>query len=49
VVPQLSDTFKHMFRLDEDLSGFYERVRDCDLAWCNVGAGRMPRAPTVRP
>ena len=48
-MPQLSDTVKRMFRLDEDLSGFYERVRDCDLAWCNVGAGRMPRAPTVRP
>jgi len=29
----------HMFRLDEDLSGFYERLRDGDLAWCNVGPG----------
>ena len=47
LVPQLSDTVKHMFRLDQDLSGFYERVRDDDLAWCAVGAGRMLRAPTV--
>jgi hypothetical protein len=36
-----------MFRLDEDLSGFYELVRDDDLAWCALGAGRMLRAPTV--
>jgi hypothetical protein len=36
-----------MFRLDEDLSGFYELVRDDDLAWCALGAGRLLRAPTV--
>jgi hypothetical protein len=36
-----------MFRLDEDLSDFYELVRDDDLAWCALGAGRMLRAPTV--
>jgi N-glycosylase/DNA lyase len=36
-----------MFRLDEDLSGFYELVRDDELAWCALGAGRMLRAPTV--
>jgi hypothetical protein len=36
-----------MFRLDEDLSGFYELVRDDELAWCTRGAGRMLRAPTV--
>jgi hypothetical protein len=23
-----------MFRLDEDLSGFHERVRDDELGWC---------------
>jgi 3-methyladenine DNA glycosylase/8-oxoguanine DNA glycosylase len=40
-------TVAHMFRLDEDLSGFYELVRDDDLAWCATGAGRMLRAPTV--
>jgi hypothetical protein len=31
----------HMFRLDEDLSEFYELVRDDELAWCALGAGRM--------
>jgi N-glycosylase/DNA lyase len=47
VVPQLKKTVAHMFRLDEDLSGFYELVRDDELAWCALGAGRMLRAPTV--
>jgi hypothetical protein len=46
-VPQLADTVAHMFRLDEDLSAFYELVRDEELAWCALGAGRMLRAPTV--
>jgi 3-methyladenine DNA glycosylase/8-oxoguanine DNA glycosylase len=46
-VPQLTDMVRHMFRLDEDLSAFYELVRDDDLAWCALGAGRMLRAPTV--
>jgi 3-methyladenine DNA glycosylase/8-oxoguanine DNA glycosylase len=45
--PQLQLTVAHMFRLDEDLSGFYELVREDDLAWCALGAGRMLRAPTV--
>ena len=45
--PQLQQIVAHMFRLDEDLSGFYELVRDDDLAWCALGAGRMLRAPTV--
>ena len=36
-----------MFRLDEDLSRFYELVRDDELSWCALGAGRMLRAPTV--
>jgi N-glycosylase/DNA lyase len=37
-----------MFRLDEDLSGFYEVVGDDpELGWCVAGAGRMLRAPTV--
>jgi 3-methyladenine DNA glycosylase/8-oxoguanine DNA glycosylase len=47
VVPQLKDAVAHMFRLDEDLSGFYGLVRDDELAWCALGAGRMLRAPTV--
>jgi N-glycosylase/DNA lyase len=45
--PKLTRTVAHMFRLDEDLSAFYELVREDDLAWCTVGAGRMLRAPTV--
>src|SRR6188508_2283773 len=30
---KLAKTVAHMFRLDEDLSGFYELVREDDLAW----------------
>jgi N-glycosylase/DNA lyase len=44
----LTKTVAHMFRLDEDLSGFYALVKeDGELSWCAVGAGRMLRAPTV--
>jgi len=43
----LMKTVAHMFRLDEDLSGFYELVNEEDLSWCALGAGRMLRAPTV--
>jgi N-glycosylase/DNA lyase len=45
--PKLTRTVAHMFRLDEDLSAFYEVVREDELAWCALGAGRMLRAPTV--
>jgi N-glycosylase/DNA lyase len=45
--PKLTQTVTHMFRLDEDLSRFYELVREDELAWCALGAGRMLRAPTV--
>jgi hypothetical protein len=45
--PKLTRTVAHMFRLDEDLSAFYELVREDELAWCALGAGRMLRAPTV--
>jgi 3-methyladenine DNA glycosylase/8-oxoguanine DNA glycosylase len=45
--PKLTQTLAHMFRLDEDLSPFYELVRDDDLSWCATGAGRMLRTPTV--
>jgi 3-methyladenine DNA glycosylase/8-oxoguanine DNA glycosylase len=46
--PRLTRTVAHMFRLDEDLSGFYTLVGDDgDLSWCALGAGRMLRAPTV--
>jgi hypothetical protein len=37
--PKLTQTVRHMFRLDEDLSRFYELVREDDLAWCALGAG----------
>jgi N-glycosylase/DNA lyase len=44
----LSAAVSHMFRLDEDLSGFYAVVSaDGDLSWCAQGAGRMFRLPTV--
>jgi 3-methyladenine DNA glycosylase/8-oxoguanine DNA glycosylase len=44
----LAATVSHMFRLDEDLSGFYAIVStDGDLSWSATGAGRMLRAPTV--
>ena len=39
---------RHMLRLDDDLSTFYERAaEDPDLAWVTGGAGRMMRSPTV--
>jgi 3-methyladenine DNA glycosylase/8-oxoguanine DNA glycosylase len=39
---------RHMFRLDEDLSGFYLlAAADPKLAWATAGAGRMLRSPTV--
>jgi 3-methyladenine DNA glycosylase/8-oxoguanine DNA glycosylase len=44
---ELAKTVSHMFRLDEDLSDFYELVNEDELAWCALGAGRMLRAPTV--
>jgi N-glycosylase/DNA lyase len=41
-------TLRHMLRLDEDLSPFYELVRDDPvLAWAAAGAGRMMRSPSV--
>jgi 3-methyladenine DNA glycosylase/8-oxoguanine DNA glycosylase len=44
----LLDQLRHMFRLDEDLSGFYATAAaDPDLAWVTTGAGRMLRSPTV--
>jgi 3-methyladenine DNA glycosylase/8-oxoguanine DNA glycosylase len=45
--PKLTRTVAHMFRLDEDLSEFYALVREDELAWSALGAGRMLRAPTV--
>lgn len=39
---------EHLLRLDEDLSGFYERASsDPALAWATAGAGRLVRSQTV--
>ena len=39
---------RHVLRLDQDLSGFYEKAtEDPDLAWAATGAGRMLQSPTV--
>ncbi len=40
---------RHMFRLDDDMAGFYEMVsRESDFAWIAAeGAGRLLRSPTV--
>lgn len=39
---------RHVLRLDEDLSGFYERAgQDPELAWVTGGAGRMIQSPSV--
>jgi N-glycosylase/DNA lyase len=39
---------RHILRLDEDLSGFYDLAReDPDLAWVAAGAGRLMRSQTV--
>ena len=42
------DGVRHVLRLDEDLSAFYEQVlADEDLSWACTGAGRMMRSQTV--
>ncbi|MDQ4027297.1 MAG: Fe-S cluster assembly protein HesB [Actinomycetota bacterium] len=44
----LTGTIRHILRLDEDLSPFYDVCRDDpDLAWVCAGAGRMIRSATV--
>lgn len=45
---QLLATARHVLRLDEDLSPFYDLVaEDPALGWAVTGAGRMLRSPTV--
>jgi N-glycosylase/DNA lyase len=47
-VGDVAPVIRHMLRLDDDLSAFYERAaEDPELAWVTVGAGRMMRSPTV--
>ena len=42
------EAVRHILRLDEDLSPFYEQAAaDPDLAWAARGAGRLLRSPTV--
>ncbi|CAN5594791.1 hypothetical protein BH24ACT22_BH24ACT22_20510 [soil metagenome] len=44
----LRATLRHVLRLGEDLSGFYELAdKDPELAWVTCGAGRIVRSPTV--
>jgi 3-methyladenine DNA glycosylase/8-oxoguanine DNA glycosylase len=44
----LLPAIRHMLRLEEDLSPFYEVARDdAELAWAARGAGRLLRSPTV--
>ena len=41
-------TSRHVLRLDQDLSAFYDQAReDPDLAWAVTGAGRMIQSPKV--
>lgn len=45
---ELMAAVRQVLRLDEDLSGFYERAAgDPELAWATRGAGRMIRSATV--
>jgi N-glycosylase/DNA lyase len=45
---KLAEAARHVLRLDEDLSDFYEAAQDDpDLFWVTSGAGRMLRSPTV--
>jgi hypothetical protein len=49
VVPQLKDTVAHMFRLDDDLSGFYELVRDDERRYePELGSVFLPLRPSCR-
>jgi N-glycosylase/DNA lyase len=45
---QLEDVVRHVLRLDEDLSAFYELASaDPELAWAGAGAARLIRSQTV--
>jgi 3-methyladenine DNA glycosylase/8-oxoguanine DNA glycosylase len=47
-VDPLLASVRHILRLDEDLSGFYDlAASDPELEWASGGAGRMVRSPTV--
>ncbi|HEV2755289.1 MAG TPA: Fe-S cluster assembly protein HesB [Actinomycetota bacterium] len=45
---ELKSKVRRILGLEQDLSGFYEAVRDDpDLSWAAQGAGRMIRSPSV--
>jgi N-glycosylase/DNA lyase len=45
---EITATLRRMLCLDEDLSGFYDRIAGDDaLGWATAGAGRLMRSPTV--
>ncbi len=45
---RLFDRVRHILRLDEDLSHFYELcMEDPSIAWASQGAGRLMRSATV--
>ena len=49
VVEKIIRDVRHMFRLDDDMAGFYEAVsHEPEFAWIAAeGAGRLLRSPTV--
>src|SRR5258706_401472 len=48
-IEKITRDVRHMLRLDDDMSQFYDSVaRDPDFSWiASSGAGRMLRSPTV--
>jgi 3-methyladenine DNA glycosylase/8-oxoguanine DNA glycosylase len=47
-VERLTESVRHVLRLDEDLSAFYAlAASDAELSWVATGAGRMVRSGTV--
>ena len=48
-IEKITRDVRHMLRLDDDMSQFYDSVaRDSDFSWiATAGAGRMMRSPTV--
>ena len=49
VTEKITRDVRHIFRLDDDLSEFYGRMKDdSDFAWvASTGSGRLLRSPTV--
>src|SRR5437588_1945947 len=48
-IARITRDVRHMLRLDDDMTGFYDLVSgDADFSWiASFGAGRLLRAPTV--